>query len=425
MNKLSLWAVGLVFCAHAAHAADPDSAGVAQQEEDKGRLTVSGYIDSYYFTNFNNPASRDNMGQSGVGRGFDRRVDQFQLGMVQTVFKYVAKKSEMVADLAYGPNAVYGNYGNVPTTVGLRASYYGTPVFNDAASALIIKQAYFTYFATERLSFTAGQFGTHIGFEYIDAPLNYHYSINHTFNSGIPFYHTGLKGTYKFSDKVSLMAGVTNGFDFVHDNNRKKGIIGQLTLAPTDKLSLYVNYIHTNEANTDSLGKTPKGTFEVFDLNGTYKLTDKFHVSVWTMLGMQKGANDAPGTFAVADGDLDRWHYWSGYNLYLTYHATDKFSIGFRAEYFDNKQGARGLRNIDRSQDENGVAVGADVRTFTLTGTFKLAGGNLQLKPELRADIFNKLSGSANRESQQFMDSNGKFTKNSQTTFGMAAIYSF
>src|SRR4051812_10121702 len=78
------------------------------------KFTVNGYIDSYYFTNFNKPASRDNLGISGVGRGFDRRVDQFQLGMVQTVMKYTNKKSEMIADLAYGPSAQYGNYGNVP-----------------------------------------------------------------------------------------------------------------------------------------------------------------------------------------------------------------------------------------------------------------------------------------------------------------------
>src|SRR5262245_1445470 len=37
------------------------------EEEEDGKLTVSGYLDSYFFHNFNNPASRDNMGQSGVG----------------------------------------------------------------------------------------------------------------------------------------------------------------------------------------------------------------------------------------------------------------------------------------------------------------------------------------------------------------------
>src|SRR5690349_980403 len=76
---------------------EKEEAKKAEDEEDEGKLTVSGYLDTYYFHNFNNPASRNNMGVSGVGRGFDRKVDQFTLGMVQTIFTYSNKKSEMVA----------------------------------------------------------------------------------------------------------------------------------------------------------------------------------------------------------------------------------------------------------------------------------------------------------------------------------------
>ncbi len=388
-----------------------------EEEKEEGKLTVSGYLDSYYFTNLNKPASRDNMGQSGVGRGFDRRVDQFQLGMVQTVFKYTNSKSEAVVDLAFGPSAQYGNYGNVPVS----APAYGYAVGNDVYSAVMIKQAYFKYNATDKLSFTAGQFGTHIGYEYIDAPLNFFYSINHTFNSGIPFYHTGLKATYAFSDKVSLMLGGVNGFDYVQDNNRAKGLICQLTLVPAKGLSVYLNYINSNESNADSLGNTPKGNFTVYDLNGGYQATDKFFIGYWFMYGTQKGTLGAPGTFIPADGNVDKVKTWYGANLYLTYALSDVFSLGLRAEHFDNKSGARGLRNVDGT----GQTIGASVNTYTLTGSFTLADGHLLLKPELRLDSFNKLSGVGNESSQQFMDADGSFTKNSQTTLGMAAIYKF
>lgn len=398
----------------------PATATPAEGEEEKvnGTLTVSGYLDSYYFTNFNKPASRDNLGQSGVGRGFDRRVDQFGLGMVQTVFTYKNKKSEAVADLAFGPSAQYGNYGNVggPT--------YGVEVF----SALMIKQAYFKYNATDKWSFTMGQFGTHIGYEYIDAPLNFFYSINNTFNSGIPFYHTGLKSTYVFSDKVSLMAGVVNGFDFVYDNNKSKGIIGQLSLAPAKGFTMYLNFISSKEANANpATGKTPTGNFTVYDLNGGYQLSEKFFIGYWGMFGSQKGELGSPGTFVPADGDVDATKTWWGANLYLTYAATEKFSIGFRGERFDNKSGARGLRNIEQTGDTNNPtqAVGASANTYTLTGSWTLADGHLLLKPELRMDMFDKLSGSLNKNSQQFMDSEGNFSKNSQTTLGFAAIYKF
>jgi Putative beta-barrel porin-2, OmpL-like. bbp2 len=387
------------------------------KKEEEGNFSVSGYLDSYYFTNFNKPSSRDNMGQSGVGRGFDRRVDQFQLGMVQTVFKYTNSKSESVVDLAFGPNAQYGNYGNVPNL----APAYGYAIGNDVFSSVIIKQAYFKYNATDKLSFIAGQFGTHIGYEYIDAPLNFFYSINHTFNSGIPFYHTGLKATYAFSDKVSLMLGGVNGFDYVQDNNRAKGLIGQLSLLPAEGLSVYLNYINSNESNADALGKTPKGNFTVYDLNGGYQATDKLFIGYWFMLGRQKGMLGSPGTFIPADGNVDEVKTWTGANLYLTYAITDSFSLGFRGEHFDNKSGARGLRNVDGT----GQAIGASANTYTLTGSLSLADGHLTLKPELRMDVFNKLGGAGDEMSQQFMDSNGNYSKNAQTTLGMAAIYKF
>jgi hypothetical protein len=387
------------------------------EEAEEGKLSVNGYIDSYYFTNFNKPASRDNLGVSGVGRGFDRRVDQFQLGMVQTVFKFTKKKSEMIADLAYGPSAQYGNYGNVPNFTPA----YGYAIGNDTWTSVIIKQAYWKYNATDKLSFTMGQFGTHIGYELIEASLNYFYSINNTFNSGVPFYHTGLKGTYAFSDKVSLMLGVVNGFDYVHDNNRKKGIIGQLALAPVENLTTYINFISTNESNADAQGNTPKGNFTLYDLNGVYTFSDKFYIGYWFIYGMQHGTLGSPGTFVPADGDVDKTKHWWGANLYFVYNTSDLFSIGLRAEHFNNDEGARGLRSLDSS----GNWTGTSASTMTLTGTFHLDGGSLLIKPELRADIFKKLAGAGNESHQQFMDSNGNYTKNTQTTLGVAAIYKF
>ena len=391
-----------------------------QEVAEKGKLSISGYIDSYYFTNFNNPASRDNMGVSGVGRGFDRKVDQFSLGMVQTVFTYSNDKSEAVLDLAYGPNAQYGNYGNIPTSFPAYGYQFGK---EDSFSALIIKQAYFNYHVTERLTFTLGQFGTHLGYEFIDAPLNFFYSINHTFNSGIPFYHTGLKSSYAFSDKVSLMLGLVNGFDYLQDNNRSKGLIGQLSIKPVEDFQIYLNYINTNESNADDQGNTPNGNFTVYDLNGGYQLTNKFFIGYWYMLGTQRGALGSPGTFIPADGDVVNTKTWYGANLYFTYALTDFVDLGMRAEHFNNEDGARGLRNYDI---KSASFIGASVNTLTLTGNLKLADGHLLLKPELRLDVFQKVPESgAEQGSQQFMDSKGLFTKNSQTTLGVAAIYKF
>lgn len=393
--------------------AQTDTAKVAKDTV-KENFSISGYLDSYYFTNLNNPASRNNMGQKdiNVGRGFDRYADQFSLGMVQTVFKYTTSNSEAVADLAFGPNAQYGNYGNNP---------FGFKIGSDVISGLMIKQAYFKYNWTEKFSTTVGQFATHIGYEYIDAPLNFHYSINHTFNSGIPFYHTGLKANYKFNDKWSLMAGVVNGFDHLDDNNRAKGIISQLSFTPKEGVSIYFNYITSNEADADALGKTPKANFSVYDLNGAWQATEKFMLGFWGMVGHQNGPVGAPGVFIPVDGIQDKKQFWGGANIYAAWKFNDVFTLGLRSEYFDNKQGVRGLRNIDAVAANK--QIGADVYTFTLTGNVTLANGHILLKPEARFDQWSKVKGVGNENSQQFMDKDGKYSKSNQTTIGLAMIY--
>src|SRR5258706_11647888 len=56
----------------------------AELPEAKPALTFSGYFDTYYFTNFNQPSNRSNLGDCGCARGFDRFANQFQLGMLLT-----------------------------------------------------------------------------------------------------------------------------------------------------------------------------------------------------------------------------------------------------------------------------------------------------------------------------------------------------
>jgi hypothetical protein len=50
-----------------------------------------------------------------------------------------------------------------------------------------------------------------------------------------------------------------------------------------------------------------------------------------------------------------------------------------------------------------------------------LADGHILLKPEIRLDAYPKSATAY----QQFEDSDGAFTKNSQTTLGLAFIYKF
>jgi Putative beta-barrel porin-2, OmpL-like. bbp2 len=360
-----------------------------EKTEDKGKFTFSGYIDSYYMANFNNPKDRSNLGASGTARAFDQKSGQFSLGLVQTKIGYSTAKSDVVVDLTFGPNADLGQYGNLIGPLGR-----GT-------TALAIKQAYFNWKATDKLTLTAGQFGTHIGYEVIDAPVNYHYSLSNLFNNG-PFYHIGVKAAYAFSDKFSIMGGLINNVDALNDNNGKIGLIAQVFVQPAKGFNVYVNAITSNEASEDvATGKTPEGQYSLLDLVATYQITDKFSLGLNAATGVQ----DANG-----DGKYDK-ESWGGFAIYPKIDISSTFSLGARYESFSNTNAVRGLRITNA----DGSFTGVSVSSITITPTITVADSHLLLKPELRIDTYDK---------NFFTDGDGKETK-SQTTLGLAMIYKF
>jgi hypothetical protein len=381
----------LSFPQEAKPATETVAAAAEVKETPKSPFTFSGYIDSYYMGNLNSPASRSNVGLSGTARAFDIRSGQFSLGLVQTKFQYSTASSDVVVDLAFGPNADLGNYGNLIGPLGR-----GT-------TALAIKQAYFNWKATDKLTLTAGQFGTHIGYEVIDAPINYHYSLSNLFNNG-PFYHIGVKAQYAISDKASVMVGVVNNVDNLNDNNRAKGLIGQVFFSPVSGWNVYVNGIVSNEASVKASGLDSTGTYALLDLTTSYQITPKF------LLGLNAAYGSQSGDFQ-GGGDVGKGKTWGGVALYTTYTVSDNFSLGARFENFDNKNAVRGLRYTD----DDGKLVGVSVNSLTLTGTFTAAEGHLLIKPEFRMDSFDKAF---------FDDSKGNLIK-SQSTLGLAFIYKF
>lgn len=353
----------------------------AEDEEKKGTFAFSGYIDSYFSGNFNKPLSQKNLGIAGTARVFDQRSGQIALGLAQTRMSYTNDKSEVVVDLAFGPNADLANYANLGT-------------------ALAIKQAYFSYNITDKWSATVGQFGTHIGYEVIDAPVNFNYSLSNLFGMG-PFYHTGLKTTYAFSDRASLMVGIVNAVDGFGDNNRKKGVIAQLYVSPATNWDVYLNAIDTNDEDPDAAGNVPKAHYRMLDLATTYQLSEKFLLGVNAAVGSQQF------------GGSSNSQTWGGIAGYANLALSDYFGLGARYEFFDNSNGARALL------DFNGQ--GTSVNSFTLTGNINLADGHVILKPEFRIDSY---AARSNGE-QQFEDSNGNFTEKSQSTLGIGFIYKF
>ena len=361
-----------------------------------GKFTFSGYMDTYYFGNFNSPPDQLNIGVLGGARAFDQRAGQFGVGLIQAKATYTSDKVDAVFDLTWGSFADLGNYGNVFSLNPGAAT----------STALAIKQAYITLKATPKLTFTAGQFGTHIGYEVIDAPVNYNYSLSNLFNNG-PFYHIGLKAQYAFSDRVYLMAGLVNNVDRVYDNNHAKGFIAQLFVSPAKGWNVYLNTAISNEADKKSNGKDSTGMYSIYDLTTTYQITDKFMLGLNAVTGWQTGGyqetNNPYGTATYTGKSTN----WGGIALYTNYAFTGTFGMGARYDIFDNTGGARALVAAD--------GTGVTVNSITITGNITCGDGHVLLKPEFRLDSYSK---------NKFLDSDSKLTK-SQATLGMAAIFKF
>jgi hypothetical protein len=385
-------------------------AGINEDSTKSGKLTVSGYVDVYYQYNLNNPSYNPNSNIYGglpsvenVGRIFDIKNNQFSIGLAQTKFAYTTDKSEVVVDLTYGPNAALGNFGNV----------FGTDIN--------IKQAYMSYMFTSKLNVTVGQFGTHVGYELIDAPLNYNYSLSYLFGNG-PFYHTGAKASYEFSEKFGVMFGIVNGWDSQYDFNGDKSPIAQIFISPKEDFNIYINYVGGNEKNGLSfptlgapgapISTTAKTITHLFDLTTSYQLTDNFKLGLNAAYGFGNNlVADPTQTDGFSKGS------WGGAALYADYKFSEFFGLGLRAEHFIDNDAVRYI----------GATLGATaISEFTVTGNMKFMDGHFNLKPEFRidvADVKDDLGGTY----KGFTKNPGGDAKatNVQPTIGMAAIYAF
>jgi len=331
-------------------------ASFSTKEEPK--LNISGAIDAYYQYNFS---------KSPPPTSFTGAHNSFALGMAQIILSKESGKVGFVADLAFGPRAEAGNYG-----------YYGGSITDQ-----IIKQLYVTYKPMDKLKLTLGNFGTFIGYEVIDAPLNFNYSTSYMFSYG-PFYHTGLKAEYAFTDNLTAMVGAFNDTDSKFDINGPKHFGAQLAYVKGD-FKGYLNYLG-GQQGPDSTG------FKVnqVDFVGIYQL-GKLALAV-NLTNQMRGYEDRDNAA------------WMGGALYANYAFNDKFLLGIRAETLNDKE-----HTLFGEGDE-----ATNVMEYTLSANIKLPGG-LTLIPEFRLDAAN---------TAMYLDKDGLPAK-STAGFLMAAVYKF
>lgn len=132
---------------------------VAQQTTPATATTFAGSADAYYKYDF---SGIDNSLSS-----FTNSHNSFELGMASIEASHKIGKAAVFVDLGFGNRAAQFTY-------------------NDDSATFMIKQLNFTYEFSDKFKVTAGSFGTHIGYELLDAVDNKNYSMSYAFTYG-PF----------------------------------------------------------------------------------------------------------------------------------------------------------------------------------------------------------------------------------------------
>jgi hypothetical protein len=304
---------------------------VLSQEADSAKktnpLTITGSVDGYYRYNFNN--AKDS-GRTNNYTSFTNSQNSFELGMASVKVDYAIGKVEAVADLGFGRRADEFSY-------------------NDRGGLTAIKQAYISYSPSANVKFTMGKWGTHLGYELLDAYLNRNYSMDYMFTYG-PFFHTGLKADITVNKNFAFMLGVANPADMVTASFAKKHFLGQLHLISTNgKVNGYLNYMGGKEVSDASINQ--------LDATITGTVSSKFSI----------GYNGTIRSVKPSGGSSESW--W-GSALYLNYDPTSVFGLTARGEYFGDKNGVAGF--------------GTNIFDLTLSGDIHF--GNLTIIPEFRLD---------------------------------------
>jgi hypothetical protein len=325
-------------------------------------LAITGSADVYYRFDFGKTKANNLT-------SFTNSHNAFSLGMASVKLEHKSEKFGAVLDLGFGTRAKEFAY----TDEGLLAA---------------VKQAYVSYSPASWLKLTAGSWATHVGYELLDPQLNRNYSMSYMFTNG-PFHHTGVKADIT-SGKHGFMVGLSNATDYriTPDGKiNKKFVIAQYSLAFSDNVKLYLNYVG---------GKNPDSTkTSQFDAVLTAKISDQFSIGYNGTVNSTKGWDGSKNT----DGKS-----WWGSAVYLNVDPKPWFGLTLRGELFNDKNQLKMFA---------AAPAGGSIFATTLSANFK-AGGFIFI-PEFRIDS----AGEA-----IFSDANGA-SKKSAASITFAAIYSF
>jgi Putative beta-barrel porin-2, OmpL-like. bbp2 len=207
------------------------------------KVMPTGYVEAYYAYNVNRPSN----GLTNY-RGFDNRHNTFSIANVALGANWEAGPvgGRLVFQVGSTPSTYYSGE---PTLAGGSGA-------NGSSAELwkYLQEAFVTYRAPvgRGLLLQLGLCASPIGFETFAVKDSWNWSRSNLF-VGFPFYHTGLRATYEWTDKLSTTISVFNGWNSVVDNNEEKSVQTNVTYKIPGKVLLQALYFGGIERTTGSV----------------------------------------------------------------------------------------------------------------------------------------------------------------------------
>jgi len=345
-------------------------------------IKFRGWVNGGIMGNAQDPASRYNGPVTFYDRDGEAQLSQLYM---------IAEKA---LDTANGPawgfrlDALYGTDYRFNLSRGLSARDNFTAKWDSSHFyGLDIPQAY-VELGVDDWSVKLGHFYTIIGYEVVTAPDNFFMTHAYTMQYGEPFTHTGALITKKVNDQLSLMAGITNGWDnFENVYSGEYSFLGGATFSASDGNSKLAYAASVGEEETLFGTVSPTATRFIQSIVYSRTITDRLSYVFQSDYGHQQDAQTYQGVENAA---------WYGVNQYLFYKINCCWTAGVRAEWFRDDDGIRVAPAGDYAYDgmnSNPAGVGGFEGNF-----YEVAVGlnykpqsntNLVIRPEVRYDHFN------------------------------------
>lgn len=302
-----------------------------------GGATLNYDFDGYYGYDFNHP-----VGRVQYLRAYDVLSNAFSINQAGVVF---ALDPDVENGRRYGVRLDL-QFGQATETLqGNPANETRPEIYRN------IFQAYGTYVVPvgKGLTVDVGKWASSLGIEgnYTKDQINYSRSF---FFNYLPFYHAGVRTSYKVNDWLTANYWLVNGTDQSEPTNSFKDELFGVNLAPAKTVSWTVNYYlgqdHPDVAAAtgcpsyvqpglclQQINPAPNGKLHIVDSYVTWNATPKLAFSVEGDYVIEREwANAGPGE-SSAPSHVD------GGAAYVRYQWRPKMALAARTEYLSDRGG--------------------------------------------------------------------------------------